>query len=208
MLPHLVEYVMAEANRVLSDLSVDEREMAKLMYVTGQYTLAQTSRVMRIDYNAIRTTSSREKWPAQRENFLLELSGASAATMQALTEGFKLRCFRMFDRMMSNYDEIMDRHEVHDQFQSFPFDSFWKTLSKMVEFMQAVGALQVTNANINVNMQQNIDQRQQNLVNIDGNKAKEALQVMLQEFVKNRKPHDPVEVSGTAKPSPATGEFR
>lgn len=198
---------MAEVLRQLLEITTDERDMAKTMYVTGQYTLAQISRIMRVDYTAIRQAASREHWATEREQFTLEISAASIATMQALTEGFKIRCFRMFDRMLSNYDEIMDRHEVHDQFQTFPFENFWKVLSKMVEFMQAVGALQVSQP-INLNMQQNIDQRTQSLVNIDGTKAKEALQVMLQEFVKNRKPHDPAEVSGNGTASPATGQYR
>lgn len=200
---------MADEVRGMRGLTDDERSMAKLMFITGQYTLAQVSRIMRIDYTVLRACSSHEKWGAEREAYTLEVAGASAATMHALTEGFKLRCFRMFDRMMANYDEIMDRHEVHDSFQSFPFDNFWKVMTQMVEFMRAVGALQV-NPQINVNMQQNnIDQRTQALVNVDGAKAKEALNNILQEFVRNRKPHDPVPLNGNGKaPQPETGQYR
>lgn len=200
---------MAEAVRGWRDLVEDDRNMAKVMFVTGQYTLAQISRIMLIEYNSLRQVSSREKWHEEREQFSIELASASAAAMQGLTEGFKLRCFRLFDRMLSNYDEIMDRHEVHDSFQSFPFDNFWKVLGQMVEFMRAVGALQVNSQAINVNMQNNIDQRTQQLIAVDGGKAKEALQAVLTEFVRNRKPPTPVDVSGTGNnPQPATGQFR
>jgi hypothetical protein len=199
---------MADEVRGMRGLTEDERSMAKLMFVTGQYTLAQVARIMRIDYNTLRAASSHEKWGDAREAYTLEVAGASGATMHALTEGFKLRCFRMFDRMMANYDEIMDRHEVHDSFQSFPFDNFWKVMTQMVEFMRAVGALQV-NPQINVNMQQNIDQRTQQLVNLDGAKAKEALGQILQEFVRNRKPHEPAPLNGNGRaPQPETGQFR
>lgn len=199
---------MAEEVRGMRGLTEDERSMAKLMFVTGQYTLAQVARIMRIDYNTLRAVSSHEKWGDERAAYTLEVAGASAATMHALTEGFKLRCFRMFDRMMANYDEIMDRHEVHDSFQSFPFENFWRVMQQMVDFMRAVGALHV-NPQINVNMQQNnIDQRTQQLVSVDGAKAKEALSQILQEFVRNRKPHDPLPVTGGKAPQPETGQYR
>lgn len=200
---------MAEAVRGWRELVEDDKNMAKVMFVTSQYTLAQISRIMRIEYNSLRQVSSREKWNEEREQFSIELSSASATAMQGLTEGFKLRCFRLFERMLSNYDEIMDRHEVHDSFQNFPFDSFWKVLGQMVEFMRAVGALQVSQTQVNLNMQNNIDQRTQNLLAVNGDKAKEALQAVLSEFVRNRRPPTPVDVSGTGNnPQPATGQFR
>lgn len=205
-----------------SEITEPEQQLIKLFYMNGE-SLATCARVWNLNFNGLRQIAFQRKWKEAREESLTDLTTKETALKHVK---FMLKVFDMMERIHAGYSETLDRHLIHDQFQSFPFERYYQFLEMYAKSVDLLGGVKTISHDVTMYLQQNV----QNNLNISGNgeqasdgentvplndrESKAALSKLLQRIVIKTRPPEPKEIETTAVenedsgPDPARGKFR
>lgn len=204
-----------------SEITEAEQRLIKLFYMNGE-TLATCARVWHLNYNSIKDVAYHQGWRKQRESGLGELTTKETALKHV---NFMHKVFDMMERIHAGYSDLLERHQLGDSFQSFPFDQYYQFLEMYAKSVDMLGGVKTMSHDVTMYLQQNV----QNNVNISGNgeqgqgenvvplndrESKNALSKILQSIVMKHRPPEPKEIQAETvdnteqQPDPAQGKFR
>lgn len=203
--------------RVWSDLSDDEHDVIKLLYVQGVYSLAQIARVWQLNYNGLKHVAYRNKWPEEKDATAVSIDQNILAHTK-----FMRRVFHMMGNIQRGWEELLARHQLYDSFTDFPFVSYFEFLETYAKVVTSLGGVKAMSNDMHLHLQQTNNVQNNNVrlgaegeevVPIQDREAKVLVTKLIESMVLKQRPPQPREISAQTvkdnnEPDPAQGKFR
>lgn len=199
-----------------SDLDKDEQTLVKLFYIKGVQSLAQIARIWNLNFNGLKQVCYHQKWKEEKDSILVSLAQGAAQHLK-ITQ----RVLDLMENIQQGYEDLMQRHQYHDSFETFPFDAYYKFLENYAKSITLLGGVKAVGNDVHLHLQQNTNVQQNNYIGEPGNEqvpltdqnARQTIRKLMEAIVVKARPPKtqeiPAQISGPEnQPDPAQGKYR
>jgi hypothetical protein len=207
-------------------LDKDEQALIKLFYINGVQSLAQIARAWGVDFQGLKQACYHKEWKKEKDGIQVSI-GHGIAQHLKITQ----QVLGMMENIQQGYEDLMQRHQYHDTFELFPFDSYYKFLEMYAKSVNLLGGVKSVSSDVNLTLQQNTNVQQNNFalgsngenhdeetVQITDQNAKQTIRKLMEAIVVKARPPKPKEIQAQIigpdsqpdpnGPDPAQGKFR